>query len=65
MPVRVSEITDEGQNANTQRNSKETLSVLWMLSTASTLVKTVTANLVGTAKGPEVQHGDIFDPDKK
>lgn len=41
MPVRVSEITDEGQNANTQRNSKETLSVLWMLSTASTLVKTV------------------------
>lgn len=65
MPVRVSEITDEGQNANIQRNSKEALSVLWMPSRASTLVKTVTANLVGTTKRPEVQHGDISDPAKK
>lgn len=61
MPVRVSEITDEGQNANIQRNLKETFSVPWMLSRASTTVKAVTAILMGTTKGPEVQHGDITE----
>lgn len=48
MPVRVSEITDEGQNANIHMD-------------AFTTVKAVTASLVGTTKGPEVRHGDITE----